>query len=61
MVDAICAALRAVFQTRTSSNAPLKNPAATPVEVSALPIETGEMLEAPGGGPTARRYQVVPS
>src|SRR5207253_4713844 len=33
----ICAAVRATFHTRASSSVPAKNPAATPVELSALP------------------------
>ena len=45
----ICCAVRAEFQMRTSSMTPSKNPAATPVEVRALPIAACWMLSDRGG------------
>ena len=68
--SAICCAVRATFQMRTSSMAPSKNPAAAPVDVRALPIAACWMLSDRGGRPTVSdpsctpfryRRNVVPS
>src|SRR5207253_8055484 len=67
----ICACVRATFQIRTSSITPLKNPAATPVDVRALPIDACWMLSKRGvnapfacerfSAPSRYSCQAVPS
>ena len=62
VIDAwIWAWVRATLQMRTSSSAPLKNPAATLVEFRAVAKETATLLAAATGWPTALWFSSRPS
>ena len=56
----ICAAVRATFQMRDSSSVPPKKPAATPVELSALPRAACWMLSDRGGRPMVIAFSWMP-